>query len=338
MTFLRSLAWLTIYALTALYVVLVAEGLCFGGVTPLADYHKAVVKVGVFDGHGSDSGGGTVVYRDGQGIVVSVGHIFRSQGQPWVQYGNQRYRAEVVAVNQELDLAALRTAEPPEDIPAIPICPQGSYAPAGSQVEFIGYGGGEFRHFTANTIGYRQEAGEPIILDFVSVSGDSGGAVVYQGNLVAVQWGHNGETSFGTSAGHVKKFLTQYSVPYCQGQPCYQPQVRPLQPPPPKPQTVVGPPGPKGDKGDRGEPGPPGPAGKDCDPAYVKALEVRIAQLEAWIANHTEYKPDYAVIADEVQKRLPPITFEVWHGNEVDSMDVPLGKTFPLKVEEVTRK
>lgn len=324
-----------------LCAALLASGAAAQGVTP--EMQSAIVRIN----NGDSAGSGCLIGKsESAGLIITCNHLF-TDGDfgPLVSFPNgERFQGTVLIRDTVNDLAAIQIGKPS----ASPV-PLANYRPAkGDALESAGFGSTNILAVNAGTVTKYADLGDgsypAVKLTGTVRSGDSGGPIFNdRGELAAVIWGGNAEGVYGTGSHRVNVMLAQCQGGYC---PPYRiepqwrevPQVRPLQPPPPKPQTVVGPPGPKGDKGDRGEPGPPGPAGKDCDPAYVKALEVRIAQLEAWIANHTEYKPDYAVIADEVQKRLPPITFEVWHGNEVDSMDVPLGKTFPLKVEEVTRK
>ena len=305
-----------------------------GATTEPADYHKAVVKVGQAVGGGvSHSGTGTVVCRENGGIVLSVAHIFESNGQCWVDWGNgRRGHARLIGRDPNSDLAVLQAQGVPDDVPSIPIAAPAEFAPGGSQVEFIGYGGGNFRHFTANTVGYDPaRPGAPILMDFVSISGDSGGPVVYQGKVVAVQWGHNGTHSMGSSCGKIQEFLTQSRVPQCQGGSCYQPQVRPAQPiARPQPLTPVpakpcqcdnaaliaritkleadylallnkqGTPGPKGDKGDAGPQGTPG--------------------------------KDAVLNIEDLAGKLPPITFQIWdEGKLKDTRTVPLGGVVPLE-------
>jgi len=309
-----------------------------GAQTELADYHKAVVKCGQFDGRGGSwAGAGTVVCREG--VVVSVAHIFEGQGQCWVDFGGGRRQfARLVGRDPSADLAVLKVDSVPADIPAIPLAEPNEFAPAGSQVEFIGYGGGNFRHFTTNTVGYDPtRPGAPILMDFVSISGDSGGPVVFNGKLVAVQWGHNGTHSMGSSCGKIQEFLTQYQVPVCRDGSCWrpsnpQPVVRPAQPTQPlapipaKPCNCdhaallarltkleasyaellarQGTPGPPGAQGERGPQGPAGPAGKDGQPP---ALE-------------------------NIVKQLPPMTFEIWDDGKLkDTRKVPLGGVVPLE-------
>lgn len=303
---------------TVIIAALLACQACYGATTELAEHHKAVVKVGQFDGRGGSwAGTGTVVCRDG--IVVSVAHIFEGQGQCWVDFGNGRRQfARLLARDPDKDLAALQVEGVPDDIPAIPIAEPAEYAPGGSQVEFIGYGGGNFRHFTANTVGYDPDRpGAPILMDFVSISGDSGGPVIFNGKLVAVQWGHNGTHSMGSSCGKIHEFLTQYQVPRCQGGQCYQPQVRPAQPiarqqpslipkhdpllpVPAKPcncdngaliaritaleaellaiKNTKPLPGPAGPEGKQGPAGPQGAPGKDAQPPAIDAIVAEVVK------------------------------------------------------------
>ena len=82
--------------------------------TPIADYHKAVVKVGQKESSNvSAAGTGTVICKDNGGIVITVAHIFESGGPCWVDYGNgRRWPARLIGANRELDIAALITATP----------------------------------------------------------------------------------------------------------------------------------------------------------------------------------------------------------------------------------
>ncbi len=287
-------------ALTLLLGCLAAVAM--GATTEPADYHRAVIKCGqeVGGGH-SYSGTGTVVCRENGGIVLSVAHIFEGQGQCWIDWGNgRRSYARLIGRDAAQDLAVLQAQGVPDDVPVIPVAAQSEFAPGGSQVEFIGYGGGNFRHFTANTVGYDPaRPGAPILMDFVSISGDSGGPVLYQGKLVAVQWGHNGTHSMGSSCGKIQEFLTQSRVPACQGGACYQyqPQVRPAQPIA-RPQPLA--------------PVPAKPC--NCDNA---ALIARITKLEAELLAVKSVKPKDGVdgkdgespkieaIVAEVVKQVP---------------------------------
>lgn len=310
-----------------------------GATTEPADYHKAVIKCGQEVGGGqSFAGTGTVVCRENGGIVLSVAHIFEGSGQCWIDWGKgRRSYARLIGRDPNADLAVLQAQGVPEDVPVIPVAAPSEFAPGGSTVEFIGYGGGNFRHFTANTVGYDPaRPGAPILMDFVSISGDSGGPVVFNGKLVAVQWGHDGTHSMGSSCGKIQEFLTQSRVPVCQGGNCYQPQVRPAQPiarPPLAPfpakpcncdsaaliaritkleaeivrlqgLAVPGPPGPAGPEGKQGPAGPAGVAGKDGQPPAIETI------IDA----------------------IPPTTFEIWDdGKLVGTRKVKPGGVLPLE-------
>jgi hypothetical protein len=351
MTFPRLTDWLLAVA-TAL-LVLGTGANCWGEVTPLADYHKAVVRVGQSIGNGeSASGTGTLICREHGGLVISVAHVFEGNGPCWVDYGGgRRVQAQLLGVDRTLDLAALRTQEPPADIPCIELAQGDEYAPQGSVVEFIGFGGGHFRHFTANTLGYQMRGGEPsqLTMDFQSISGDSGGPVLYQGKVVAVQWGYaveaSGGKSQGTSCGHIQRFLTQYQIPQCRGGNCrpqYQPQVRPIQPAPGAPLVNV----------------PPKPCNCGnlksctCDSA---ALIVRIEKLEKLLVE-LQARPGLPgpagpqgpagakgdtgpagaaaqVNVDDIAAKLPPITVQLYDEGKLipnGTRKIHLGGVLPL--------
>lgn len=193
------------------------------------DYRSAVVQVGCFDGRGSDKGGGVLVCRADGGIVLTVAHIFTSGGQPWVEWHDgTRSNARLVGVDRQRDIAFLQCGPGlPGDADVIEIAEPGEYPPLGASVDFIGFGGGQRREFTTNTIGYD---GADLQLGFVSISGDSGGPVLHAGKVVGIQYGHNGRCSLATYCGAIRAVATQCRVPVCRGGVCrpqYQPQVRP---------------------------------------------------------------------------------------------------------------
>lgn len=326
-----------------LFCLLILASSAQAAVTPLADYHKAVVRVGQQESANvSAAGTGTVICRENGGLVISVAHIFETGGPCWVDYGDgRRYPARLIGVDRTLDIAALITAAPPEDIPCLPLGESSEYAPGGSEVEFIGFGGGDFRHFTANCMGYgeRGGSGSQILLNFKSISGDSGGPVLYNGKVVAVQWGWSddgsGAKSQGTYCGRIQEFLTQYRVPVCQScEPVVRPISRPpLAPVPPKPVTPATPAKPC-----------------NCDNAVLIA---RIEKLEKELlvvgarpmlpgpvgpAGPAGPKGDTGAPAQinpaELAKQLPPITFEIWNDGKLipgGTRIVPLGGTLPLE-------
>ena len=303
----------------SILIVLLLCSSCFADTTPVAEYHKAVIHCGQEIGGGSSfAGSGTLICREGGGIVLSAGHIFEGSGNCWVDYGQgRRVYATLLGRDERLDLAVLKTAAPPADIPVIPLANKDEYPPGGSTVEFVGFGGGQFRHFTTTAAGYKERNGKfsQLAMNFISISGDSGGPVIYNGKVVAVQWGHDGTNSQGTVCGHIQTFLTQWQVPICRDNSCSQPIVRPIQqqPPlatvPPKPVTpakpcncdnaallaritileaelvtlksrpqVAGPPGPAG---------PAGPQGAKGDTGATPAID-----------------------PNELAKQLPPIQFQ----------------------------
>lgn len=320
-------------------------------------YRSAVVSVGQRDPqnpNASFAGVGTVVKLDGdKAVIISCAHIFENSTPCWVEWGNQRSPARLLGTNGPLDLAALYAEGAPQGVTELPVATQAPQR--GEQVEFIGNGGGRWKHIVVPVLGYTGRAGttSQLVSDFTPISGDSGGPVIYKGRLAAVNWGYavdGANKSQGTWAGQIGEFLTQ-----CYGGSCQMPfdgggysqPTMPVQPQPQQPaqpgvspdeyrklvisfnqwvehvKKIEGKPGPKGEQGPAG---PPGPA------ASVDALNAQIQVLQQQIQVLQNAKSDVDAIAEQVIQRIPPTKFEIYdNGKFLDSRLIPPGGTVPLE-------
>jgi hypothetical protein len=149
----------------------------------------------------SVSGTGTLaaVYGD-QGLVLTAGHLFEGKIGPITVAFNdgQSSGARILAIDKKLDIAALwifapRNIQPMKIADRDPIL--------GQQVEIWGYGPKRFRSFLArvsrpipmdNDLPHTLVAAQGVDHNQVTIPGDSGGAMVYEGRLVGVHWGYRG--------------------------------------------------------------------------------------------------------------------------------------------------
>ncbi len=311
-----------------------------------AQAQSPVASVGQSLGGGrSASGVGTLVGIDGtNGIVVTCAHIFENGSAGcWVEWSDGRHvNAQLLGVDRKFDIAALRAPNP--SAKPVPLATAEECPGPGDMVEFIGHGGGRWKHITPKVIGYKEKSEVPgvatqLASDFQPIPGDSGGPLVFNGKLVAVNWGGPGngrcEESHGTYSGRIAECLTQWGCPQggCRpAQPIYQPPAPVVQQPPaPTPPKVdhikplhdrieklealiVSIKAERGAQGERGIQGPQGAAG---EPGKDAAL-------------------DLDELVEAVQAKLPPIRFQVYDGKELlpgtqGTRDVRLGETLPLQ-------
>ncbi len=166
--------------------------------TPTADYQRAIVRVGredLSEPGASYSGAGTFVAHsaDHRGLVLTASHVVdQGGGRIWVDFGRGRQTASLLGSDANLDLAALVIDNPPADVRAIPVGGEGEWPHAGENVEVIGFGGGQFRHYSARVRGYTEKDARRVsqlVVAFQPISGDSGGAILYKQKLVGILWG-----------------------------------------------------------------------------------------------------------------------------------------------------
>jgi hypothetical protein len=166
-----------------------------GAATPDAPYHQAIAQI--TDWHGSSGPGGSctlvAVSADRTaGLVLTNHHVVgeMSPGQIVVEFkSGARCTGRYLGSDEHLDLSAVLIT-PPADVQPIPVAGVDEWPRAGETVEVCGYGGGRWRHNTASVLGYSSSLHPGnICVAYQSISGDSGGPILYRGQVVGVLWG-----------------------------------------------------------------------------------------------------------------------------------------------------
>lgn len=274
--------------------------------TPSANYHLAAVRVSCDQTRAAGSGANVLV--DGSGTFVLTNHhvIDGTQTATVRSLDGKSARMQVIYADRNVDLAILYT---PNTVfsTALPI--YDAEVPLGADVELLGYGGPDpiLRHVLGKRVNHSY--GYKLSIDTYTVSGDSGGAMVYGGGIAGINFGGPADKQWGsvrTASGNwkltrpassqcdgfiLKRILTQICQRYrCQPRCISQPK----QTPPPVPQPIVQPgivqgeKGEKGDPGERGPAGPQGPAGKDGLSGIQKLRISSSGNLVAIYANGRE--------------------------------------------------
>lgn len=243
--------------------------------TPSANYHLAAVRVSCDQTRAAGSGANVLV--DGNGTFVLTNHhvIEGTQTATVRSLDGLALRMQVIYADRDVDLAILYS---PQRVfsTALPIY-EGE-VPLGADVELLGYGGPDpiLRHVLGKKVNHRY--GYKLSIDTYTVSGDSGGAMVYGGGIAGVNFGGPADKQWGsvrTASGNwrltrpassqcdgfiLKRILTQICQRYrCQPRCISQPKQ--TSPPVSQPVPTPGLRCEKGEKGDPGERGPAGPAG-----------------------------------------------------------------------------
>lgn len=254
--------------------------------SPVSDHHAGIVKVSI----GNAGGTGTLIYCDTPetGIVLTAWHVIEGQGQQgtlrWPSGETTGFR--IVGAEEGPDLAVLRCYLP-KQYAVVPLAEVDEYAEAGETVEVCGYRAtyrGRMCHFFAKVSGYAtrdSERHDQISVRAQTVSGDSGGPIIYRGKVVAVLWGFEGGVdgtpaiTHGACCVRIRSFLDRFR--------CRPPAPRP----PPQPPVLPGPVDAVETPPER-EPIAQQPACQcpphkpcNCDPEALVRLETRLETVEA---------------------------------------------------------
>lgn len=163
-------------------------------ISPPKEYHKAAVRV--INGGGAGAGSGVMVTHEGTGVVVLTNHHVMAKGWTGNGFTDECYATATVVgsggtqtfrllkADKNIDVAVLYSdnATTTHSVPVASEMP-----PADAVLEYVGFGGPSSgsRAFTAKRVSSR----EPISMDAGTVSGDSGGPILYQGTLVGINYG-----------------------------------------------------------------------------------------------------------------------------------------------------
>ena len=153
-----------------------------------ADYHRAAVRVKCNET--AFGGSGAVVAVDGDGMFTVTNHhvIEGSQSVTIHATDGSSCKATVIWSSPQLDLAVCYCPGKPRS--ALPI--NLNSVPVGADVELLGYGGPhqDLRHVLGKKL--PQVYSYPVSIDCATISGDSGGGMVYQGGLCGINFGGPG--------------------------------------------------------------------------------------------------------------------------------------------------
>lgn len=203
-------------------------------------YNMAPAVCQVINGSNTGAGSGTLIWQDdSQAVVLTAEHVVGRSGKATCKFrSGDRRQGNVHAQQDGSDIAIIHILPVPKVKP-IPIAEQD--APRGSKVLAMGYGGDygktKQRLWAAETsfVGVKDGGRRFSTSPGVFISGDSGGALIYNRELVGVITG--GVLAYpggpmadghGPSVGAMHQFLAQWFPQMCPPGGCqpYQPQPR----------------------------------------------------------------------------------------------------------------
>jgi S1-C subfamily serine protease len=155
------------------------------------------------------AGTGTLIRAD---LIITNNHVVvdrAKNGKITVKFPDGLIcRGKVVKTDKVWDLAVIRI----EDSVSVTPMPLGNRQATGVMITVGGYGSGDYKASTGELTAFylpTNESSYPGMLEVNTTvrSGDSGGAMVRNGELVGVLWGCNDTDTYGTCISQVKKFL-----------------------------------------------------------------------------------------------------------------------------------
>jgi S1-C subfamily serine protease len=167
------------------------------------------VRVVVQDTDGAFSAGtGTLIRAD---LIITNNHVVRDRaknGKIVAKFPSGLiYAGKVIKTDKVWDLALIQID--PVDVPPMPL---GDRPATGDVITFGGYGSGDYKVVSGALTAYflpTNGSTYPGILEVKNPvrSGDSGGAMVIDGELVGVLFGCDDTWTYGTCVSQVKKFV-----------------------------------------------------------------------------------------------------------------------------------
>jgi S1-C subfamily serine protease len=154
------------------------------------------------------AGTGTLIRAD---LIITNNHVVvgrAKNGKITVKFPSGLiYVGKVVKVDKVWDLAAIRIN--PVDIPPMPL---GDLPATGDMITVGGYGSGDYKVSAGELTAWFLPDDGSSVPGFLEVKttvrpGDSGGAMVMNGELVGVLFGCDDTYTYGASSLQVKKFL-----------------------------------------------------------------------------------------------------------------------------------
>jgi S1-C subfamily serine protease len=174
---------------------------CFGqdALAYNASWMDALCNVYVGEGRFRSKGTGILIDEsEGHGFMLTNRHVVGSRTEVLCVWENgYQSRGSVIWSDLYPDLALIRVPVPEGSV-TLPVIDGNDLPAIGSQVQLAGFGGERntlMSVWNANVIGYRMrylgstKSWKTIVIDTVTIGGDSGGAVIYNDRLVSVMWG-----------------------------------------------------------------------------------------------------------------------------------------------------